>query len=409
MYKFGLIKKTGVWNETTTRIGFDNYFEGYKPSQSSGVFGLVSSTDGNFWLLGEDDDYYFTKAKISEETLRNLLEKLKNNDFSDTNLFHMNSSLLTITLLNLDNQENVHIEFDKYWLQSLIEVLDIDNPIPTKVKRVLKVWEKSIVPDKINYPLMTPTEYVYATILEYPSLYAKEDFEVVKFKVFDHLFNVIGNGISDYETFKDSLSKKKDINIAKAKKLCTETLYYGYEDFTSRIINDEEYIFPKGEAKAFGILEEEKENYKNIKFWQEIPKNLESILEEFEEEKTHTKFNPYPNFQKEYSIIWKIPKVLENLDKEWKNELLWFYEKCIEAINQGCFKNYSEFPTGNEKKDKQRINEIQKYNKDKSFEKISKDYEVEFNGDWSDFLKRRWLKTKKEYLMFIDETKLLIK
>ena len=82
-YKFGLIKNEGVWNESKTRIYPNSYFEGYKPIQSVEIFGLINSTDGNFWFISEDDDYYWTIAKISEETIRNLYNKLLNNDFTD--------------------------------------------------------------------------------------------------------------------------------------------------------------------------------------------------------------------------------------------------------------------------------------------------------------------------------------
>ena len=77
MYKFGLIKDKGTWNTPTTNIYYNNYFDGYKPVQSTECFGLINSTDGNFWLLSEDDDHYRTTCKISEETIRTIFNELK--------------------------------------------------------------------------------------------------------------------------------------------------------------------------------------------------------------------------------------------------------------------------------------------------------------------------------------------
>ena len=47
------------------------------PIQSVEIFGLINSTNGNFWFISEDDDYYWTTAKISEETIRKIRRKRK--------------------------------------------------------------------------------------------------------------------------------------------------------------------------------------------------------------------------------------------------------------------------------------------------------------------------------------------
>ena len=47
------------------------------PIQSVEIFGLINSTDGNFWFISEDDDYYWTTAEISEETIRKIRRKRK--------------------------------------------------------------------------------------------------------------------------------------------------------------------------------------------------------------------------------------------------------------------------------------------------------------------------------------------
>jgi len=406
MFKFGLIKSKGVWNKPTTDITFGNSFDGYKPVQSVDVFGLINSTDGNFWLLSEDDDHYFVDAKISEETIRNLHKVLSLHDFSDTKMFSFKDNILKITLLDLYTNKKISIQFAKAWIPSLIKTLDIDNPIPT-TKKILPVWEKSVVPDKVIYPLMTPTEYVYKRISEYPSLYANKNFEISKFKVYDHFFNTLGNGYSTFDEVENTFFKKEEINIEKIKRFSKELSFDGYSKVETFLVGEREVYFPDSYSLvARNVFEEEKINYPEVIYWRSINPNvdLNEIMAERNDLKFDTEFRPYPNFQKQYSLIWKLPEIFSLLNDEWKKEIIWFYEKCEFAINNGCFKNYSEFPTGSKKIDQRHVEEMKKFIGDRTNEQVSKDYEVYFDGNVEDFLNRKWLKTKKEYLEFIKET-----
>lgn len=174
-YEFGLIKDDGVWNNPTTSIYYNSTFNGYKPIQSCEIFGLINSTNGYFWLLSEDDDHYWTTTKISEETIRDLYNKLKNNDLSDNNIFNFKKeNIIELTLVSLHNNKKESRTFHKDWIPALIETLDIDNPIKSE-QEILPIWEKSLVPDKIEYPMMTPEEYIYSTIQDWPSLYVKKE------------------------------------------------------------------------------------------------------------------------------------------------------------------------------------------------------------------------------------------
>ena len=113
MLKFGLIKDKGIWNKPSTNIYYGHFFNGYKPLQSVDIFGLINSTDGNFWLLSENDDSYWTIAKISEETIRHLHNILKNEDFSDSEMFSFENTILTICLNNLTILETPTIQINK--------------------------------------------------------------------------------------------------------------------------------------------------------------------------------------------------------------------------------------------------------------------------------------------------------
>ena len=411
-YTFGLIKNKGTWNNPSTDIYYGHTFVGYKPLQSVDIFGLINSTDGNFWLLGEDDDHYWTEAKISEETIRQLYNYLKNGDFSNTEFFSFENDLIVLTLTNLqDNKKSIR-KFHKDWIPSLIKTLDIDNPIKTK-NAILPVWDKSIIPDRIIYPFLSVEEYVYGRILIFPTSYANKDFELAKFRVLDHLFNTLGNGCRNIEDFQEGLFKKQEIDIIRAERLCLEPTYDGYEEVEIFKADTMEFKFPKSETNiARNVFEEEKEKFPSVIYWiknDPNEKDLEDIFLERKDIFINTKFRPYPNFQKKYSILWNEPETLKCLNIEWLNSLIWFYETSLTSINEGCFRDYSEFPTGSSKEDKRRIDEMLKFTKDKSYETISKDYELFFDGNMEDFLTRKWLKTKKEYETFINETILLLK
>ena len=67
----------------------------------------------------------------------------------------------------------------------------------------------------------TPEEYIYASIENWPSLYVKNDFELIKFKIYDDLINKL----SSYETteeFIDGISKNKEIDFDRVKRYLNE-------------------------------------------------------------------------------------------------------------------------------------------------------------------------------------------
>jgi hypothetical protein len=55
-------------------------------------------------------------------------------------------------------------------------------------------------------PIFSPTDFVKATVIKHPSLYASANFETTQFKVFDHVFNTIGNGIRGQRGFNEKLA-----------------------------------------------------------------------------------------------------------------------------------------------------------------------------------------------------------
>ena len=66
--------------------------------------------------------------------------------------------------------------------------------------------------------LLSPTKAVNLWINSYPSRYASDDRELSKLRVYDQIFNVIGNGIRDTDEVKQALrNRRKGVQTPPAK------------------------------------------------------------------------------------------------------------------------------------------------------------------------------------------------
>lgn len=234
----------------------------------------------------------------------------------------------------------------------------------------------------------------------------KNDFELTKFKVYDSLLNEL-NSSTNVEEFIDSISKTKDIDYERVKRYLNERSFNGYDKVEKIDLGTREIITTSSSNPIVkNIFEDEKNQYPEVIYWQtnNISKDIDKIMLERRGVELNTKFSPYPNFDKKYTVLWNTKdELLDKLSSEWIKEIIWFYETSLQAINNGCFKDNNQFPTGSEKEDNRRIEDMSKMIKDKSFEQISKDYECEYNGDLFDFMSKRWDKKKNEYESFINE------
>lgn len=239
-----------------------------------------------------------------------------------------------------------------------------------------EIINKEIPP---GFKLLSPNEYITRSIISYPTLYLKYDFEQSKMAVLGHMFNTIGSGTHDF------------INTITGKPLDFNTI----KDFFGDIAV---YQYQKnGKSKLITNLNDEDEN-----FVYPIEKDINYF------------HNPYPNFQKQYSLVYSSNYPL--MDNEWKRAALDFYLYCKDFFNnpeRSKTYHYSfEFDSLDSLSDSQKrdIKDMKQRIHNLSAKKISKDYGTEFIGspknddDIANFLKNRWLKEKEKIYKFLDET-----
>lgn len=230
----------------------------------------------------------------------------------------------------------------------------------------------------------TPDDYVLFRVGEYPTLYAAETFEQAKLRVYDQLFNVIGNGIRDEDELRDDLKRRK-FDRDRAQKFCNGAkVFWGYTQ-----VRDFGGDFKIGEGESITAGDFEQVQYPDIIHWQES---------------SYCRWNPYPNFRKQYSAIW-FPNFREVAGDEWVAEAVWYYGKCREWFATNGNNYHGAFPTGNPGKDVQFVADMYKqrerYETDEAF---SEAYGMEYTGDMQDFMARRSAKTIANAIAFIDET-----
>lgn len=250
-----------------------------------------------------------------------------------------------------------------------------------------------------NMNLMTPEQTVNSSINAYPSLYAAGGLEQSKLRIYDHIFNVIGNGIRDTEEYIEYMTIYENTNVSQPpeKYMNGERLYHGYIDVEIFEAKGEKIYFPKGKSIDGVFSESEKVLHPEVKKWVGF--------------NTVRNFDPYPNFSKEYSTFWQIDTSI--LSQEWIGEIIWFYKKCQDFFNGPDAHTYHYAVPKNEKKLQSTINAFEnafnRYSKDCNTEEekneaISNAYNLKYDGDTLDFITRKWETELNRILTFIDET-----
>lgn len=257
-----------------------------------------------------------------------------------------------------------------------------------------KIIEKEIAPGN---KLLTADEYVVKSIHQYPTLYLKYSYEQSKIAVFDHVFNTIGSGSSDF------------LNMIEGKPIAFENIEAWFGD--SKIYSEES---SRRSTKSKVILNPSKEDVKNDTFIFEIKKDPSYY---------HI---PYPNFQKKYSIIYS--DNYQFMDDTWKKAALDFYKYSKEFFaddNKSKFFHYAfsidslQPPIKDENTNYKKmlqlhnqsvnlVRDLKERFEGQTNEQISKDYGTEFIGNNQDdndiakFLVLRWKKEKQKIQSFID-------
>lgn len=247
--------------------------------------------------------------------------------------------------------------------------------------------------------LLTPIKVVNLAINQYPSLYAAAGIELAKLRVYDHIFNVIGNGIRDTEEYCEYMrNRHKGVQTPPAKYLSGERLHYAYMETEEFGEGDYKIVMPKSGSDLDEVFTEaEKADHPEVKKWMGFD--------------VSSRFVPYPNFKKDYSTVWQIDTEL--LTEEWIDEIIWFYRKCEEFFDGPNASEYSYAVTKDPKKLERRVKEqeqfFERYKKETASEAeywaaITKNWQCEYRGDTLDFIQRRWQIEHARIRAFITET-----
>lgn len=246
--------------------------------------------------------------------------------------------------------------------------------------------------------IMTPDEFIIRAVNAYPSLYAAPSYDEAKFKVFDHTFNTIGNGMY-MENFEGEPVTEEEVVTAQKWFKCTRAAK-GYMK-TRKLGGNPEWLMPEGDP-TITVPADEMVNHPEIVYWVEFD--------------CAGKRDPYPNFQKQYSMVWDVRDInFVILGREWAQAANWFYSRCRDYfMDDDLVKEYyTAFPkataqaTATTIADYKRVMRLDKY---PTNDDISKAYACEFIGDRTNdddvsaFITRRWNAEREQILNFIDET-----
>ena len=231
--------------------------------------------------------------------------------------------------------------------------------------------------------MLSPEQYVYNQVASYPSLYHANSYDAAAKRVFDQLFNVIGNGVD----LPDELDRPIVDQVEVAKFLRGEKVYWGYTEV---------------EELANGVMIPKRSSDQNHLVCVESEKTLHPEVLLWIDCKDYP-WTPYPNFEKKYSTVYE-PE-FKNLGKEWIEAAIWFYEECVEFFNNTPEWYVYAYPCKFQRETDNRVYDmkvrLQSY---KTNEEISEAYGCEFDGDIDKFLRLRWEKDLSRIDRFISET-----
>ena len=254
----------------------------------------------------------------------------------------------------------------------------------------------------MSHTIMTMSQAFNVALNQFPYLYAHPNIERSKLRVYDQIFNVIGNGYVDQDDFDADFTitakNKPLLDNYPAKYSSDEILFEGYTEIDPDF-EEFEKQFPKSGTNIKGLYTEwEKDLHPEVKLWREKKPSTSDWI-------------PYPNFQKEYSLVWDFD--MDKLDASWLEEAVWFYEQSKKFFLSEASAQYHYAWPSEPQKQQYIITSFESrfptYNKegmtqDEYYAAISKAYEFPYNGDTQLFVQQRWEKEKARILAFIEET-----
>lgn len=255
---------------------------------------------------------------------------------------------------------------------------------------------------------MTAEEAVNVSLNQYPSLYTSATLANARLKIFDQIFNVIGNGYRDHDEFVNAHQwTPKIAEMARgfpSKYIGVEPLYTGYMATTVRGEGAMTFEMADIHSSLQGLYTEaEKEFHPDVKKW-----SLSNGRRGQTQPEVHS---PYPNFKTEYSLLYHVK--IEELDDSWLKAGAEYYEYCREYFNSPESANYhGAWPADPQKQTRliadyeQSIARCIKGIEDQAeqWAVITKAYETPYEGDTARFIQARWAKDKARIGIFIEST-----
>lgn len=261
---------------------------------------------------------------------------------------------------------------------------------------------------------MTAQEAFNRAIQQYPMLYAAASLHQARCKVFDQIFNVIGNGYRSQKEFDIGFrvppAARAQYQTAPTKYIDGQPLYIGYtratpmfsDDVVARIPGKENPL--RGDVNSMlegAYTEEEKHFFPDVQLWRPL--------------RVAPDWVPYPNFKTEYSLLYKID--LTKLDESWLDEGIEFYRNA-RAFFVGPNSHLYHTAWPEDSRQQERLVADFKTAFSKYVEKssdpqeqnrlISEAYEFPYTGDVATFIQERWAKEKARILNFISDTVALL-
>lgn len=257
---------------------------------------------------------------------------------------------------------------------------------------------------------MTAQEAFNRAVQQYPTLYAGASFEQARCKVFDQIFNVIGNGYRNQKEFDAGFRVPPDVRAqyrtAPTKYIDGQPLYVGYtratplfsEDIAARLPGKNNPLRGDIDSMLEGAYtEEEKHFFPEVQLWRPLRMVSDWV--------------PYPNFQTEYSLLYKID--LAKLDESWLAQGIDFY-RSAQAFFIGPNSHLYHGAWPEDGRQQERLvadfkTAFSKYvdkspNPEEQNRLISEAYEFPYTGDVATFIQARWAKEKARILNFISDT-----
>lgn len=246
--------------------------------------------------------------------------------------------------------------------------------------------------------VMSPEFFVYKRVIDHPSMYGAMGYEKAKKVIFDHVFNVLGNGIDKSDIprmFKSSKFPSRQIAKMYMDSEEIMTAYLGGK--TIYLDDGEEFQMPSLDHCMGYYRKEEIDDYPEVTQWVSCG-----------QERKNTSFVPYPNFQKKYSLAWsdEFKKFIDE-HEDWKIAIVEYYQQCLEYFqDDDCDNTYSDAYPGTDPertvRDLERIH--RKYDSHEDFTESYGGRGIDYNGNMEDFCKARWIQEKKRIIQFIYET-----